>query len=88
MFANQVRFIPAPARQAPPPWAVLLVKCCAVGLLALPPAMPLLTVGSFALGPRAESFRRVAFFASIGVWVAMFVLAQYLITVYPPVPRR
>ena len=76
MFANQIGLMPAHARQAPPPWAVLSVKCCAVGLLALPPAMPLLMAGSVALGPLAESFRRAAFFASGGVWVAMFVLAQ------------
>ena len=88
MFANQIRFMSAPARPAPPPWAVLAVKCCVVGLLALPPAMPLLTAGSFVLGPLAESFRRAAFFTSAVVWVAMFVLAQYFITVYPPVPRR
>ena len=88
MFANQIRLMPAPARQAPPPWAVLSVKCCVVGILALPLAVPLLLAGSVALGPLADSFRRAAFFASVGVWVAMFVLAQYLITVYPPVPRR
>jgi ABC-type transport system involved in cytochrome c biogenesis permease component len=87
MFANQTGLMPAHAVNAPPPWAVLLVKGCVVGILTFPVAVPLLLVGSAALGA-AESFRRAAFFASWGVWLAMFVLAQYLTTVYPPVPRR
>jgi hypothetical protein len=87
MFANQTRLMPAHAREAPPPWAVLSVKCCVVGILTFPLAVPLLLAGSAALGA-PDSFRRAAFFAALGVWVAMFVLAQYLTTVYPPVPRR
>jgi hypothetical protein len=91
MFANQFRLMPVPARKAPapPPWAVLSVKCCVVGILALPLVVPLLLAGRAAFGPiDDDSFRRAAFFGSVGLWVAMFVLAQYLITVYPPVPRR
>jgi hypothetical protein len=90
MFASQIPFMPAHTRTAPPPWAVLSVKCCVVGILALPPVLPLLLAGIAALVPVAESdaVRRAAFFAAVGVWVAMFVVAQYLITTYPPVPRR
>jgi hypothetical protein len=58
-----------------------------VGLLTFPLIVPPLLAGSAALGA-ADSFRRAAFFAAAGVWVAMFVLAEYLTTVYPPVPRR
>jgi hypothetical protein len=87
MFANQIGLMTAHPRTAPPPWAVLSVKCCVVGILTLPLAVPLLLAGSAAFGV-AESVRRAAFFAALIVWVAMFVLAEYLITVYPPVPRR
>jgi hypothetical protein len=72
---------------APPPWAVLSVKCCVVGILTFPLVVPLMLVGSAALGV-ADSFSRAVFFSGVGVWVAMFVLAQYLTTVYPPVQRR
>lgn len=85
MFANPIRLTHAPT--APPPWAVLSVKCCVVGILALPLVVPPLLAVSAALD-LADAFRRAAFFTSLGAWVAMFVLAQYLITVYPPVPRR
>ncbi len=88
MFVSQIRFTPALSRTAPPSWAVLSVKCCVVGILALPLAVPLLLGASTALAPVADSFRRATFFTAAGVWVTMFVLAQYLITVYPPVPRR
>jgi hypothetical protein len=87
MFANQIGLMPASARNAPPPWAVLSVKCCVVGILTFPLAVPLLLAFSAALGV-GETFRRAVFFAALGLWVAMFVLAEYLITVYPPVPRR
>ena len=87
MFANQIGLMPARARTAPPHWAVLSVKCCVVGILTLPLAVPLLLAGSAALGV-ADPFRRGAFFSAVGVWVALFALAQYLTTVYPPVPRR
>lgn len=89
MFAHQFRLMPARAPKAPPSWAVLSVKCCVVGILALPVVVPLLLAGRAALGPiDDDAFRRTAFFGSVGLWVAMFALAQYLITVYPPVPRR
>jgi len=91
MFAQQIRLVPAPtpSHKAPPSWAVASVKCCVVGILALPVIVPLLLAGRAALGPvDDDSFRRAAFFVSVGVWVAMVAVAQYLITVYPPVPRR
>ncbi len=89
MFANEVRrFEQAVARVAPPPWAVLTVKCCVVGLLTLPLATPLLLAASMALGPGADLGRKIAFATSVVLWVGMFACAQVLTTLYPPVPRR
>ncbi len=89
MFASEVhRFEQAVVREAPPSWAVLSVKCCVVGLLVLPLAMPLLLAASMALGPGADVGRKIAFAASVVLWVGMFVCAQVLTTLYPPVPRR
>jgi len=73
---------------APPPWAVRTVKCCVVGILGLPLAVPLLLAASTALGPAADPWRRIGFFAAVGIWIALFAGAQYLTTVFPPVPRR
>ncbi len=89
MFASQVQQIEqAIAREAPPPWAVLTVKCCVVGLLVLPLAMPLLLAASMALGPGADLGRKIAFATSVVGWIGMFICAQVLTTLYPPVPRR
>jgi hypothetical protein len=89
MFANEVRRIQhVVAREAPPPWAVLSVKCCVVGLLGLPLATPLLLAASMALGPGLDLGRKVGFATSVALWVGMFVCAQVLTTLYPPVPRR
>lgn len=86
MFTNEIGLMPASARTAPPRWAVLSVKFCVVGILTLPLIVPLLLAGSAAL--TADSFGRALFFSSVGVWLALVLTAQYLTTVYPPVPRR
>jgi len=89
MFASPVsRIEQAATREAPPSWAVLTVKCCVLGLLALPLAAPLLLAASMALGPGADLGRKVGFAASVVAWVGMFACAQVLTTLYPPVPRR
>jgi hypothetical protein len=77
-----------PARGSPPPWAVLTVKCCVIGILAMPLAVPLLLAATVVFGPQGEPVRRVAFFASFGVWAGLFATAQYLTTVFPPVQRQ
>ena len=87
MFDNDFGVMPASARKTPPSWAVLSVKCCVVGILTFPLAVPLLLAGSVAAGG-SDSFQRAAFFSAGGVWLGMFALAQYLTSVYPPVPRR
>jgi hypothetical protein len=78
----------AAPREAPPPWAVLTVKCCVVGLLTLPLATPLLLAASMALAPGADLGRRVGFAVSVVIWMGMFGCAQILTGIYPPVPRR
>jgi hypothetical protein len=88
MFAPQLPQARAVAQVAPPPWAVRTVKCCVLGILGLPLAVPLLLAASGALGSAADPWRRLAFFAALCVWVSMFVAAQWLTTVYPPVPRH
>ena len=89
MFASQVQRIEqAIVREAPPSWAILTVKSCVVGLLALPLAMPLLLAASMALGPGADLGRKIAFGTSVVAWVGMFVCAQIVTTLYPPVPKR
>ncbi len=75
-------------RDAPPAWAVLTVKSCVIGLLTLPLAMPLLLAATTALGPGADLARKIAFATSVAVWVGLFVCAQVLTTMYPPVRRR
>jgi hypothetical protein len=75
-------------RGAPPPWAVRTVKCCVFGILGLPLAVPLLLAATGALGAGADPLRRAGFFLSVTVWFGLFVAAQWLTTVYPPVPRR
>ena len=75
-------------RDAPPPWAVLTVKCCVVGLLTLPLAMPILLAASMALGPGTDLLRKVAFATSVVVWLGLFGCAQVLTTLFPPVSRR
>ena len=88
MYASPVRFGEAVARSAPPPWAVVTVKCCVIGLLTLPLAMPILLGASMALETGTDLFRKVALISSVLVWVGMFACAQVLTTVYPPVRRR
>jgi len=89
MFATQVRDLAQTAvREAPPSWAVVTVKCCVIGLLVLPLAMPILLAASMALGPAADLARKIAFASSVVAWVGMFACAQLLTTLYPPVPGR
>jgi hypothetical protein len=88
MFAHQLPHARTVAHEAPPLWTVRTVKCCVLGILGLPLAVPLLLAASSALGPSADPWRRIGFFLAVGVWVALFVGAQYLTTVFPPVPRR
>ncbi len=89
MYASQVRRVAEVAvREAPPSWAVLTVKSCVIGLLSLPLVMPILLAASMALGPGADLGRKIAFAASVVVWVGMFGCAQVLTTLYPPVPKR
>ncbi len=86
MFSNSISA--AQPRGTPPPWAVRSVKCCVVGILGLPLAVPLLLAASAALGPGADLYRKLGFFFAVAVWLGLFVTAQYLTTVFPPVPRR
>ena len=79
--------VPA-GRTAPPTWAVRTVRCCVVGILALPLAVPLLLAATSGIGPGADPFRRAGFFVSVAAWVGFVVAAQWLTTAYPPVPRR
>jgi hypothetical protein len=89
MYANQVRRLDhAAMRGVPPHWAVLTVKCCVVGLLSLPLAVPVLLASTGGLEPQAEQLRQVAFFLSAAVWLGMFACAQFITTTFPPVPRR
>lgn len=88
MFAHELPQPRAATPTAPPPWAVRTVKCCVAGILGLPLAVPLLLAASAALGPAADPGRRIGFFAAVGIWIALFVGAQYLTYVFPPVPRR
>jgi len=89
MYASRVRPISRVAtRESPPQWAVVTVKCCVIGILALPLATPLLLAASTALGPGLDPFRHFGFFAAVGIWLAMFGCAQVLTTTYPPVRRR
>lgn len=88
MFAHQLNHARAAAQEAPPPWAVRSVKCCVLGILGLPLLVPILLAASSAFGPGADPWRRVGFFLALGVWLALFVGAQWLTTVFPPVPGR
>jgi len=88
MYASQVRIGEAAARSAPPAWAIVTVKCCVIGLLTLPLAMPILLGASMALEAGTELFRKIALASSVLVWVGMFASAQVLTTVYPPAARR
>lgn len=72
-------------RGTPPHWAVLTVKCCVIGILGMPLAVPLLLAATVVFGPEGEPVRRIGFFASFGVWMGLFATAQYLTTVFPPV---
>ncbi len=78
----------ARTRGTPPPWTVRTVKCCVVGILGLPLAVPLLLAASAALGPGADPYRKLGFFFSLTVWLGLFATAQYLTTVFPPAARR
>ncbi|HET6439090.1 MAG TPA: hypothetical protein VFG59_13565 [Anaeromyxobacter sp.] len=80
---------PAKTAPAPPPrWAVITVKCCVIGILALPLATPAVLAASTALGPGLDPFRHLGFLAAVALWLALFGTAQLLTTTYPPVPRR
>ncbi|HVO18978.1 MAG TPA: hypothetical protein VMU15_06970 [Anaeromyxobacter sp.] len=88
MHASQVRrFGQAAVRDAPPHWAVVTVRCCVVGLLALPVLMPVALAATTGVGA-LEPFRPVAFGLSIVVWLGLFACAQLITTTYPPVPSR
>jgi len=86
MFSNSISL--ARPRGTPPPWAVRTVKCCVLGILGLPLAVPLLLAASAALGPGADLYRKAGFFLSLAIWLGLFVTAQYLTTVFPPAARR
>lgn len=86
MFSQRLPLVAA-SRGVPPPWAVRTVRCCVVGLLALPLVVPLLlaTTSTF---DHADLLRRIGFYTAVTVWLVLFATAQYLTTVFPPVPRR
>lgn len=88
MFATQVRRLgQVSVREAPPHWAVVTVRCCVVGLLALPVFMPVVLAASTGIG-FLEPYRPFAFGLSILVWLGLFASAQVITTTYPPVPSR
>jgi hypothetical protein len=72
--------------EAPPRWAVTMVKICVIGLLALPvlTMVLLFILGAFGYQGALGS---IPIAASAVLWISMFVGAQFLITHYPPVPR-
>jgi len=88
MHANETSRAGGMIRSAPPRWAVNTVKCCVIGILALPLATPAVLAASSALGPGLDPFRQVGFLGAVGLWLALFGTAQLLTTTYPPVPRR
>lgn len=87
MFSNEISIAQARPHGTPPSWSVRTVKCCVFGILGLPLAVPLLLAASSALGPGADPYRRFGFFLALAVWLGLFVTAQYLTTVFPPVSR-
>jgi hypothetical protein len=80
----------AALRTAPPPWAILAVKICVVGILLLPLSTPpVLFAASSLLGPKeGETLRMVGSMVAIGLWLAMLACAQFLTAHFPPVPRK
>jgi hypothetical protein len=76
------------AQDAPPRWAVTTVKCCVVGILALPATTLLwLTAASF-WPEEAQRVAPLAFAASILLGLLMASCASILTDIYPPVPRN
>lgn len=68
---------------APPAWAVLVVKCCVIGMLLLPVATLLWAV---VYTPTEDvDHGPLAFIGSIMLGLGMFVTAAYLTTSFPPV---
>ena len=71
------------AADAPPRWAVVVVKICAIGILLL----PLSTMLWFLLySPRGSvDYRPLAFLASVGLGFGMWVTGTFIVSTYPPV---
>jgi hypothetical protein len=71
------------AMDAPPTWAVVVVKACVIGLLLLPVAVFLWAI--MYTPPDGVGVAPIAFLASIMLGLGMFGTAAYLTTTFPPV---
>lgn len=71
---------------APPHWAVVTVKCCLVGILALPVTTFLWLGVSYYWPSQAAALAPLAFALTIALGLAMIVCASVLTSMYPPVP--
>jgi hypothetical protein len=72
------------AADAPPEWAVFVVKFCVMGLLLLP-VTTLLWALMYTPTPEVD-FTPVTFVTSILLGLGLFGTAAYITTTYPPVP--
>ena len=88
MFASQVRIGSGSVGSAPPTWAIRTVKCCVVGLLTLPLAVPILLAVSMTPETGTNLFQKLTVASSVLIWVGMFASALSITSAYPPVPRR
>ena len=83
--AIETRRLAVAAISAPPRWAVLVVKCCVVGVLSLPVAT-LLWLVAYQSTPERD-LGPVAFLVALGLGVALVACIALITSAYPPVSK-
>ena len=82
----QRRRLAVAATSAPPRWAVLLVKCCVVGVLSLPVAT-LFWLVAYQSTPDRD-LGPIAFLAALSLGIVMVACIALITSAYPPVKKE
>jgi hypothetical protein len=84
--AIQTRQLAVAAASAPPHWAVLVVKCCVVGVLSLPVAT-LFWLVAYQSTPERD-LGPIAFLTALGLGIVLVACIALITSAYPPVSKE